>query len=392
MQRLELLTGKASRQESTQTREDVLDIVGVKIPFEAPFYLFFFVDDMLNNEKESVSFIGYQMKSPGPAFWGRMSKNKNQPIHIKGSCTFRTHLLNTMVKQWKLNGFKYGSGSVKDRQIERIGYYIQDNDIKFDKLETLKTLASFHRGEITKLASSLINDENDKILRAFRAVEEKDPQALIRIFIGIDRKGSRVKNQITIEPKPDSDSESDLEYVDDEPEYEFKEERTPEKIKVETPNIINYQDYLRYKAYLSLEKGKISKNQFKILYPWEKTLELMDQVIYQDFGIQKEKKGKEFKVVYPRKYEKYIEKLSNAIQSYEKGLNRVDPDPFVKIIIHQVQDFFHQLETGKIKISPKEQCPEINDCLALDGSIDETIETCKIYYYPNKTKRGEDLA
>jgi hypothetical protein len=128
------------------------------------------------------------------------------------------------------------------------------------------------------------------------------------------------------------------------------------------------------------------------LYPWEKTLELMDQVIYQDFGIQKEKKGKEFKVVYPRKYEKYIEKLSNAIQSYEKGLNRVDPDPFVKIIIHQVQDFFHQLETGKIKISPKEQCPEINDCLALDGSIDETIETCKIYYYPNKTKRGEDLA
>lgn len=353
MQRLELLSAKATRQDQVrdqtksqdQAREDVLDVIGVKIPFESPFYLFFFVDDLIDQDTDWVSFIGYQMKSPGPAFWGRISKSEGKPILMKGSCIYRTNILNQMVKQWKANGFQYGAGSVKDRSKERIKYNMGDTKKGFDEMVELKTIASYNRGEINKLPSNIDPEK----LNIFNQIDLDD---LVNLHINIDREGTREKGNILF---------------------------------------LTYKDYERYKAFLALEEGNITKEQFNILYPWEHTLDMMEQIIYKDLNIPMEDLHQfgMLKLDYPQEYKKYLSILKKSIENYEKGLNRIDPTALVDIIYEQILNFFQMLETGKIKISPKEQCPELSTCLKLDGSIDENIETCQVYLYPSNLEKLE---
>lgn len=362
MQRLEILTAQASlpTQTLSDAKEEILDIIGVKIPFESPFYLFFFVDDLINNDEDWVHFIGYQMKSPGPAFWGRLHKTGEQPIQMKGSCTYRTNLIGQMVKQWKANGFQYGSGSVKDRSIERIIYYLRDDTKNgFDEIEQLKTIASFYRGEIDKLPSSIDKTKVKDFMRKMELMELNDPEDIIRTHSKIDREGTNKK-------------------------------RSRKKGII---NFINYKEYERYKAFVALEEGKITKKQFETLFPWEYTLDLMEQIIYDDLEIDRENReiGSDIKNDYKQDYKIYVTNLKKSIDNYEEGLNRIDPTALINKISQQVKNFFYKLEQRKIKILPKEPCPELKNCLNLDGTINQSIETCEVYFYPS-SEFSESLA
>ena len=51
-------------------REDIIDLVGIKVNFNNPYYLFFSKPDLLDSTSQEVYFIGYEMKNRSPAFWG----------------------------------------------------------------------------------------------------------------------------------------------------------------------------------------------------------------------------------------------------------------------------------------------------------------------------------
>ncbi len=350
LQQLELLPVSVLQSSLNQEQSSILDIIGVKIPFETPFYLFILPEDLNENSGKYIHFVGYQMKSPGPAFWGYMTKD-GKTINLNGSCYYRTNMLNDLLKQWKKNGFQYVSGSVKNRSSERINVYANTEINNFDKMEERKKIASYYRNEIPKP-----KDVDHKSIQSFMVEidsleNEEKWDEIINILAGIDKEGTFIN---------------------------------PKNIM-----FVRYEDYERYKAFLALYQNKITLQNFQKLYPWKYTLDMMYKVIFDTFGIKGSKKEELNKdVSYLDKLGNVLNILEKAIENYENGLNKIDITANYRQIESIIVNFFKLIETRKLKINPTLPCPLMKDCINLDGSWDMETPTCKVYYFP---KEGELL-
>jgi hypothetical protein len=338
-----------------QKRNEIRDMIGIEIPFQNPYYLFFSIEDLSDENEDNVYFVGYEMKSPGPAFWGYVDK-EDYHITIKGSCWYRTNLLNDMVKQWKRNNLKYTGSAVKNRSYPRIEYELKDLNKKykmdFTQFEEEKYFASFYRGEIEW--KDIRNGDNMKWNRFLEKIGKMTERQKIDYIKEIDK-----KNQ-----------------------YETIE--IDEK-QVQVPKILSDPDYQRYKAFWALLDNKITKKQFEKLYPWNDTLEILNSLIYDFFGQVEEIGTQEyFWELYPKETKEFLKALLEQITIYETKMNRIDST--YSFMVDILNEFFEQLQTRKIKINPTENCPTITDCETLSGDFDKSVEACKVYYYPEGQK------
>jgi hypothetical protein len=204
-------------------------MIGIEIPFQNPYYFFFSIEDLSDENEDNVYFVGYEMKSPGPAFWGYVDK-EHYHITIKGSCWYRTNLLNDMVKQWKRNNLKYTGSAVKNRSYPRIEYELKDLNKKykmdFTQFEEEKYFASFYRGEIEW--KDIRNGDNMKWNRFLEKIGKMTERQKIDYIKEIDKKNPY--ETIEIDEK-----------------------------QVQVPKILSDPDYQRYKAFWALLDNKIYK-------------------------------------------------------------------------------------------------------------------------------------
>jgi hypothetical protein len=86
----------------------------------------------------------------------------------------------------------------------------------------------------------------------------------------------------------------------------------------------------------------------------------------------------------------FTDMLYQEIVKYEKNMNNIDG--VYKDLNRILNEFFKQIQTRKIKISPTEDCPKISDCMIRNLSEEDQIDTsdrsCMVYYYPYGYKRG----
>jgi hypothetical protein len=344
-----------------QSKDAIRDMIGIQIPFQYPFYLFFSIQDLTDPAEDNVYFVGYEMKSPGPAFWGFIDK-ESYHITIYGSCIYRTHLLNNIVKQWRRNNLTYTGASIKNKQYPRLQYGLDNLDQiyfpKFSDFEEEKYMASYLRGEIEK--KDLPKDLDEKKLKKFISTFElMDEREWIKSLKVIDHKNSYI--QIPL------DQENFF----------------------EVPKIIVTPDYERYKAFYALLKNIITEKQFRKLYPWEYTLDVLDELMYDFFKYPKSQGIEEdgyFWQNYTEETNLFLKELLDQIQIYETQMNRVDAA--VQTMGTLLNAFFDAVQTRKLKIVPTQACPAITDCERLSGDIDTSDKSCMIYYYPEGLKRG----
>ena len=349
----------ATSKAYDQSKESIRDMIGIQIPFEYPYYLFFSVEDLADDSEDNIYFVGYEMKSPGPAFWGYIDK-ENYKITIYGSCIYRTNLLNNIVKQWKRNNLRYIGSSIKNKQYPRIKYNLDDLNKKynmnFSDFEEEKYITSYLRREIEK--KDLPKDLDEKKLKGFLLrAEMKDELEIIDWIKEIDKKNSYVTIHL------DKDKTFDV------------------------PQILVTPDYERYKAFYALLTSKITEKQFRKLYPWEYTLDILDQLMYDFFRYSKNKVDDGyFWDIYEDEKDLFLLELLNQILIYEDNMNRVDT--MFKTMKKMLDLFFDQIQTKKLKIIPTETCPDITNCETLSGDIDKSDKSCMVYYYPEGWKRG----
>lgn len=345
-----------------QEKDKIRDMIGIQIPFRFPYYLFFSVEDLTDESEDNVYFVGYEMKSPGPAFWGYVDK-ENYKITIFGSCWYRTNLLNDMVKQWKKNNLKYAGASIRNKIYPRSIYNMNDLEMRykmgFSDFEEEKYMASYLRNEITKkdLPKDLDEKKLDLFLRKMRKLDNED---LIEALKKIDEKNH----------------------------YEVVKADTK---SFRVPKIITVPDYDRYKAFYALLTNKITRKQFERLYPWEYTLDILDSLLYDFFGYDVEVGSNQyFWDMYVEEKDLFLGELYNQIQIYEKNMNSVDG--VYRFLNDILNEFFKQIQTRKLKITPSESCPKISECMTGDieryGEIDTSDKSCMVYYYPYGYKRG----
>ena len=340
-------------------KESIRDMIGIQIPFQYPYYLFFSIEDLTDDTEDNIYFVGYEMKSPGPAFWGYIDK-ENYKITIYGSCIYRTNLLNNIVKQWKRNNLKYIGSAIKNKQYPRIQYDLNDLDKKYhmsySDFEDEKYIASYLRGEIEK--KDLPKDLDEKKFKKFISLSEiKGEEEMIEWMKEIDRKNY---------------------YLD----IPLNKENT-----FQVPEILVTTDYERYKAFYALLTNKIMEKQFRKLYPWEHSLDVLDDLMYEFFGYKKstETEGY-FWEIYEDEKDLFLIELLKQILMYEDKMNRVDTIyDMMKDILNV---FFDEIQKKKIKITPTEKCPEISMCETLSGDIDTSDKSCMVYFYPEGYKRG----
>jgi len=336
-------------------------MIGIQIPFQYPYYLFFSIEDLTNDTEDNVYFVGYEMKSPGPAFWGYMDK-ENYKITIYGSCIYRTNLLNDIVKQWKRNNLKYIGASIKNKQYPRIKYDLDDLDkkynMKYSDFEDEKYMASYLRGEIDK--KDLPKDLDEKKLKKFLSKSEiKDDIEIIYWMKEIDEKNSYVDI-----PIPSDKSKT------------FR-----------VPQILVTSDYERYKGFYALLTNKITENQFRRLYQWEYSLDVLDMLLYDFFGYPKSKIDEGyFWDIYEDETEMFLIELLNQILIYEDNMNRVDT--MYQMMKNMLDVFFDAIQKRKLKIVATQSCPQISECETLSGDIDKLDKMCMVYFYPEGYKRG----
>jgi hypothetical protein len=342
-----------------QSKEAIRDMVGIQIPFQYPYYLFFSIEDLTDDTEDNIYFVGYEMKSPGPAFWGYIDK-ENYKITIYGSCIYRTNLLNDIVKQWKRNNLKYIGSSIKNKQYPRIKYDVDDLNKKYQmsysEFEEEKYLASYFRDEISK--KDLPKDLDEKKLKKFFLHSEwMNEEEIMEWMKEIDKKNF----YLTIP---------------------LDQEKT-----FEVPRILVTPDYERYKAFYALLTNKITEKQFRKLYPWKYALDVLDMLLYDFFGYKKSKlEDVYFWDMYEDEKDVFLDELLNQIRIYEDNMNRVDTT--YRMMKDMVDVFFEAIQSRKLKIVATESCPEISQCETLSGGIDQTDKSCMVYYYPEGLKRG----
>jgi hypothetical protein len=335
-----------------QEKDRIRDMIGIQVSFRSPYYLFFCIEDLTDEKEDNVYFVGYEMKSPGPAFWGYMDK-ENYKITIFGSCWYRTNLLNNMVKQWKKNNLKYVGASIQNKVYPRTTYLLNDLDKKynmtFGEFDDEKYIASYFRGEIDK--KDLPKDLDKKKLDIFlKRMEEMNRNEKITQLKKIDKKNDYV---------------------------------TLENYMV--PVILSIPDYERYKAFHALLTNKINLKQFHKVFPWKYTLDVLDSLMYDFFETSPEIGVNDyFWNLYEEDTQDFLGELYKQILIYEKNMNRIDEvNQFFKKLINE---FFNQLQTRKIKIRPSENCPELIDCISDGRPIDK--KSCMVYEYPDGYKTG----
>jgi hypothetical protein len=344
-----------------QSKDAIRDMIGIQIPFQYPFFLFFSIEDLTDPTEDNIYFVGYEMKSPGPAFWGFIDK-ENYHITIYGSCIYRTHQLNNMVKQWRRNNLTYTGSSIKNKQYPRLKYGLDNLDRiyfpNFNDFEEEKYMASYLRGEIEK--KDLPKDLDEKKLKKFLSIFElMDEREWIESLKKIDHKNSYVQIQW-----------GQQNYFD-------------------VPEIIVTPDYERYKAFYALLKGIITEKQFRKLYPWDYTLDVLDELMYDFFHYPKSRGVEEdgyFWQIYSDEQDLFLEELLNQIHMYEDQMNRVDT--VFQTMKNILDVFFDAIQKRKLKIIPTQACPPITDCEKLSGDIDKSDKSCMVYYYPEGLKRG----
>jgi hypothetical protein len=345
-----------------QDKDKIRDMIGVHVPFQSPYYLFFSIEDLTDDTEDNVYFVGYEMKASGPAFWGYIDKENDQ-ITIFGSCRYRTNLLNDMVKQWKKNNLKYGGASIRNKIYPRMTYQLNDLDRKynmtFTEYEEEKYISSYYRGEIER--KNLPKDiQENKISDFVKRMDRLDEEGLIEQIKKIDAKTNYVS-------------------VPFHGKYFL------------VPIIITVPDYERYKAFYAFITNKITFKQFKRLYQWEHTLDVMNALMYDFFGYEVEIGSEEyFWEMYENETDMFTDMLYQEIVKYEKNMNNIDG--VYKDLNRILNEFFKQIQTRKIKISPTEDCPKISDCMIRNLSEEDQIDTsdrsCMVYYYPYGYKRG----
>jgi hypothetical protein len=357
METLTFATSKAF----DQIKEEIRDMIGIQIPFRYPFFLFFSIEDLTDPTEDNIYFVGYEMKSPGPAFWGFIDKD-NYHITIYGSCIYRTNLLNNIVKQWGRNNLTFTGSSIKNKQYPRLQYAIDNLDQiyypNFSDFEEEKYMASYIRGEIEKKDLPRDIDEN-KLKKFLSTFELLDEMGRIQLLKKIDYKNSYVPISL------DGDKFFNV------------------------PKILVTPDYERYKAFYAFLRGIITEKQFRKLYPWEYTLDVLDDLMYDFFHYPRGKGIEEdgyFWQNYMEDKELFLDELLNQIHIYEDQMNRVDTA--FQTMKNLLDVFFEAIQTKKLKIIPTENCPAITDCERLSGDIDTTDKSCMIYYYPEGLKRG----
>ena len=357
---LSLTTSKAYDQEKDKIR----DMIGIQLPFQYPYFLFFSVDDLTNDEEDYIYFVGYEMKASGPAFWGYVDKENND-ITINGSCQYHTNILNDMVKQWKANNLKYVAGSIKNKQYPRIQYDLDNLDdiykMNYSDFEDQKYMVSYYRGEIDMkdLPKDLDKNKIKKFLNKMELLET-DPSEVIEFIKRIDG----MNHYLEI---PNDSQKNKMFRV---------------------PRIITTPDYERYKALYALFSNKITQNQFNKLYPWIYTLNVMNSLLYDFFGYKEEfGETQYFWDIYKDEMDAFLGELYNQLVEYETKMNRIDTT--YKTMMKIVNTFFDQIQKRKIKIHPTNKCPAIYDCMKMSGEIDTSNKECKVYYYPDGYKRGK---
>jgi hypothetical protein len=357
---MEALTFTTSKSYD-HAKESIRDMIGIHVPFKHPYYLFFSMEDLSDPSEDNVYFVGYEMISPGPAFWGYIDKEDHQ-ITIYGSCIYRTNLLNNIVKQWKRNQLQYIGASIKNKQYPRLKFHSDNLDVrlnmKFSDFEDEKYMASFIRGEIEKkdLPKDLDQNKLKKFITTSELWSEKD---WILSMKAIDLKNSYI--QVPLD----------------------------DKNFFEVPKILVTPDYERYKAFYALLKNIITEKQFRKLYPWEYSLDVLDQLMYDFFNYPKSRGIEEdgyFWETYIDEKDLFLNELLNQIHIYEDQMNRIDT-VFQKMK-NMLDTFFKAIETRKLKIIPTQMCPQITDCEKLSGDIDKSDKSCMVYYYPEGLKRG----
>lgn len=70
-----------------KTKDEIVEFVGVMIPFDSPFYLFFSLDDLMDSTAPKIYIVGYEMKPSGPSFWGfidrKRGNNHRRQLHAQ---------------------------------------------------------------------------------------------------------------------------------------------------------------------------------------------------------------------------------------------------------------------------------------------------------------------
>lgn len=348
----------ATTKAYDQSKETIRDMIGIQIPFQYPYYLFFSIEDLTDESEDNVYFVGYEMKSPGPAFWGYIDK-LNYKITIYGSCIYRTNLLNDIVKQWKRNNLKYIGSSIKNKQYPRIKYGVNNLDtkyhMKYSDFEDEKYMASYFRGEIDK--KDLPKDLDEMKLKKFLSKSElMEDDQIIDWMKEIDK----------------------MNFYIDIPIHSQKTFQVPE--------ILVTPDYDRYKAFYALLTDKITEKQFRKLYPWEYTLDVFDSLLYDFFGYKKTIDEGYFWDIYDDEKDLFLIELLKQILNYEDNMNRVDT--MYRTMKEMLDIFFNQIQTKKLIINASDKCPEISQCETLNGDIDLNDKSCMVYFYPEGYKRG----
>jgi hypothetical protein len=266
-----------------------------------------------------------------------------------------------MVKEWK-SYLKYSGSSIKNKEYPRIKYDVKNLDskykMKFSDFEDEKYISSYYRKEIDKkdLPKDIDNSKINKFLSRMELVEDVSEE-LIETIKEIDKKNA----------------------------YNIIKDK---ELSFQVPKIITIPDYERYKAFHALLTNKITENQFRKLYPWPYTLNVLNSLLY-DFFDRKEQPStnKFFWNIYPDDTDLFLGELWISLSNFEDKINRKDVvDNLLKPLVNE---FFVQIEERKIKIIPTSKCPEISQCMRLSGDIDTTDKSCMVYYYPQGYKKGK---
>lgn len=334
-----------------KSRDAIIDMIGINLPFDSPYYIFFSAKELFDESEPEIYFMGYQMKASGASFWGYINRS-TQNIVIDDSCTYKVQMLMDMLKQWKRNNFILSATSTTNRISANMEFIYQYKDEKnyFENFQKAM-ISYFYRSEMEEKDIPKDVDRNllKKIISSWELKDEND--ILVEMY----------------------DIDSTMVFV---------ERRDNKLIKFS-----DYYSYARFKAYYALCTGKITQAQFDKLYPWPYTTNIINRMIY-DFNnmklpvlseIEENLETGNFAIDYPKEFENFLIYLNTSLKFHEDSLNLTTPDNNAKSdkIQKWTNLLLNSIQERRIKISPVKQCPFIKECYGR-----EEEEECKIYNYP----------
>lgn len=350
-----------------KTRDEIIDLVGINLPFVNPYYIFFSLNELMDDSEPEVYFIGYEMKPSGPSFWGYIDK-KTKSITIDDSCIYKTYMLNDMVKAWKSSNYVFGVAAVENRMEKNLLFRAMKseatNNMSYEEFRRIKISAAYLRGEI---------DVNE-MMRKYRLKPEN-----LEKFLEED------------------DAINFIEYAD---KLTPTTDISINGVAFKMPELLTQEDYSRFKAYYALKNNSITQNQFNKIYPWEYTLDIFNNLLYYYFNyekppindIEESLETGDFENDYPGEMKLFLNELNKSILRYEEHLNRFDlsNDLSRKSIGKEVKKFseifFTNIQNRNIKFNPTTYCPTFEYC-----NLTKNVDECKVYFYP-EGHRNDHLA